>query len=414
MRAPICHLMFAMVLAAPLSAQVPERAVRRTIPIYRSFSGALSAGTRDSLGTPSPKYWQLGTDYRIDASLDSATSVVSGHEVVTITNASDTALRLVVLRLYQNQFSANAVRDRVPNEITGGMTVTRVVANGQEVDLSRRASQWNSTTVVDVPFVAPIAAGGTGTLEVDWSFRVPDVPTGSRGDRMGRWGTQLYQVAQWYPQVAVYDDLRGWDREPYLGNGEFYNNFGSFDVRLDLPGGWLVGATGVLANPDSVLTPMVRDRLAHVTESDSQVSIVGADDRGPGKATAAAGRLVWHFTADSVADFAWATSREFVWDATRATIPGKGPIPIYLFYLPETRQLQGDRRLRPARPGVLFEALDALCVPGLYPGRWSGGRDGIPFAHHERPGLRGHRSRDRPPVVADDGGRQRDRVRLDG
>jgi hypothetical protein len=166
-------------------------------------------------------------------------------------------------------------------------------------------------------------------------FKVPKVPEVVRVDRMGCWGTRLFQIAQWYPQIAVYDDLRGWNTDPYLGDAEFFNNFGSFDVKLDVPAGWLIGATGVLQNAQEVLTQKVRQRLARATASDSQIVIVGPDDRGAGKATAAGDRLVWHFTADSVADFAWATSNEFVWDATRATIPGKGPIPINILYLPE-------------------------------------------------------------------------------
>src|SRR5918995_1576590 len=91
-------------------------------------------------------------------------------------------------------------------------------------------------------------------------FRVP-LAEGERGLRMGRWADSLYQVAQWYPRVAVYDDLRGWDTEPYLGASEFYNNYGSFDVRIDVPAGWIVGATGVLQNGDAVLTPAARTRL---------------------------------------------------------------------------------------------------------------------------------------------------------
>jgi hypothetical protein len=151
---------------------------------------------------------------------------------------------------------------------------------------------------------------------------------------MGRFADSLYQVAQWYPRVAVYDDYKGWDTEQYLGSAEFYNNFGRFDVTYDVPAGWLVGSTGVLQNPDEVLTPDARDRLAKVLDSDDQVHIVDPGTVGPGKSTAAGDRLQWHFVADSVADVAWATSRNYVWDATRADIPGKGYIPVYLFYQP--------------------------------------------------------------------------------
>ena len=178
-----------------------------------------------------------------------------------------------------------------------------------------------------------IPAGSQATLEATWSFEVPAVPAG-RGERMGRWADTLFQVAQWYPRVAVFDDLRGWDTEPYLGQSEFFNNFGHFDVSLDVPAGWLVGATGVLQNPEAVLTATARERLGHVLESDSLRTIVGGDEQGPGRATAPGDRLTWHFVADSVADFAWATARHYVWDATRATIPGKGPVPVNVLYLP--------------------------------------------------------------------------------
>jgi hypothetical protein len=159
-----------------------------------------------------------------------------------------------------------------------------------------------------------------------------------------RWADTLYQLTQWYPRVAKYDDLRagGWDTEPYLGPSEFYNNFGRFDVRIDVPAGWLVGATGVLQNPDQVLTPTARERLTRVLRSDSTITIVGPDDVGPGRSTAPGNRLVWHFVADSVNDFAWASAAKYTWHATRATIPGKGPVPLHMFYLPGNARLFTD------------------------------------------------------------------------
>jgi len=150
-----------------------------------------------------------------------------------------------------------------------------------------------------------------------------------------RWEDRLFQPTQWYPRVAMYDDLRGWDTQPYLGPAEFYNNFGRFDVRIDVPGGWIVSGTGVLQNPEEVLTQTARDRLSHVLDSDDDIIIVGDDERGPGQATAPGSSLVWHFVAEEVNDFAWATSADFTWKATRATIPEKGPVPIHMVYLPE-------------------------------------------------------------------------------
>jgi hypothetical protein len=339
--------------AAQSHPAYPERAVRRDIPMTGMIQRAFAAGTRDSSGRPGPRYWQLWTDYTISARLDPATGVVTGHERVVVQNPSDSAMRSIVLRLDQNFYAPTAARARDLDDsvhLTNGMQVTALSVNGQAVDLNppplvrrfgaptraRTLAAYNlNTTSATVALPDPVPAHGSFTLEADWHFAVPKVD-GGYGIRMGAWGDTLFQVAQWYPRVAVFDDLRGggWDTEEYLGSAEFYNNFGHFDVRVDVPAGWLVGATGVLQNPDEVLTPAVRERLSHALESDSALHVVGTDDFGPGKATAAGDRLVWHFVADTVGDFAWATSDRYVWDATRATIPGRGAVPVDMLYLP--------------------------------------------------------------------------------
>lgn len=356
-------VLLAVVLPAGLAAQRPARSIRWTIPVTRAFQAGLAAGTRDSLGTPGPRYWQLRTDYTIDASLDPATGRVTGREAVTISNPSDSTLRFLVLRLYQNLFAPDVERAETVPGLTDGIAVTKLVVNGRSVNVDSLRPAWSHTTVVRVPLAAPIPAHGTAAMEAEWSFTVPDVPLGERGERMGAWGHRLFQVAQWYPQVAVYDDLRGWNTDPYLGTSEFFNNFGSFDVRLTLPAGWLIGATGTLVNADSVLTPMVRERLGRATAGDSQIVIVGPDERGAGKATLSGDRLTWHFRADSVADFAWATSNDFVWDATRATIPGRGAIPIDILYLPE----HAEYRKTGAYARHALEFYSRLWMPYAFP-----------------------------------------------
>jgi len=333
------------------TASLPERAVRRDIPLTNSIRRAFAAGTRDSTGRPGRNYWQLWMDYRINARLDPVTSTVTGREIATIHNNSDSTIESVVLRLDQNLFAPKTPRLSSPNEITEGMILTKLVLNGRSLNVndtsrapipgsSRRAAALatvlRQTTSVRIQLPTPIAPRGTGTVEAEWSFRVPEAAVGQRGDRMGRWADTLYQVASWYPRVAVYDDLRqgGWDNEPYLGPSEFYNNFGRFDVSIDVPAGWIVGATGVLQNPGDVLTPTTRERLSHVLESDSVRTIVSAAEQGAGKSTAAGDRLVWRFVADTANDFAWATAKQYVWQATRATIPGKGAVPIHILHLP--------------------------------------------------------------------------------
>jgi hypothetical protein len=326
------------------------RAIRRDIPLTNMIRRAFAAGTRDSTGRPGRNYWQLWMSYTIRARLDPDSGVISGHEVAVVHNTSDSAMWSIQLRLDQNIFAPNVPRAETVPEITDGMQVSRLTVNGDSVDLSppsfrgrrggptgqtRLAAYGMTQTSARIALPNPVAAHDSATLEVDWSFRVP-AAEGARGLRMGRWADSLYQVAQWYPRVAVFDDLRagGWDTDPYLGSSEFYNNFGRFDVTIDVPAGWIVGATGVLQNPQAVLTPPARERLSHVLESDSVRPIVAATERGPGTSTAPGDRLLWHFVADTAGDFAWATSNQFVWDATRATIPGGGCIPVNILYLP--------------------------------------------------------------------------------
>jgi hypothetical protein len=345
--------------AANASAQtqnrLPERAVRRDIPMTNAIRRAMAAGARDSTGRPGRNYWQLRVDYNIRARLDPSTSRITGSETVTIHNTSPDTLRSITLRLDPNIFLGNTPQAAswVPGEVTDGMVITRVSVNGAAVNLNPPpggrgappptqpfAAGFN-TTNARVMLISPILPRATATLEIDWNHKVPGGP--GVGHRMWqRWADTLYQPTQWYPRVAVYDDLRGWDSELYLGPSEFYNNFGRFDVRIDVPAGWLVSGTGLLQNPQEVLTQTARQRLSGVLQTDSVTTIVGPDEVGPGQATAAGDRLVWHLVADSVNDFAWATAKKFVWQALRATIPGKGPVPIHMVYLPGRAQLFAD------------------------------------------------------------------------
>jgi hypothetical protein len=380
---------FALFLAAAVvalpelaSAQVvpPERAIRRDLPLTDMIRRAHAAGTRDSTGRPGRHYWQFRVDYTIETRLDPATSRVSGRETVVIHNTSPTPMGAIQLRLDQNVFSPTAQRLRPMPDITDGMPVTRITVNGEPVNLDPPAPSRGRNappppvtlsaydldqTSARITLPTPIPPRATATLEIDWNFEVPHA-TGARGLRMGRWADSLYQVAQWYPRVAVFDDLRedGWDTDPYLGSSEFYNNYGRFDVTIDVPAGWIVGATGVLQNPEAVLSPTTRQRLARVLASDSTRTIVAAGESGSGRATAAGDRLRWRFVADTVNDFAWGASSRFVWDATRATIPGRGPIPVHLLYLP------GNAEEYVASAPVVRHALEfysGLWMPYAYP-----------------------------------------------
>jgi hypothetical protein len=341
-------------ILAQISAEEP-RVVRRDVPLTNSIRRAFAAGTRDASGRPGPNYWQLQTDYTINVRLDPSRQTLTGTESITLRNNSPQALSSIALRLDHNIFRALAPRAApwVPAEVTDGMVVTRIAVNGETMPpLALPARGFGppqgpgvinlDQTLAFITLSTPIAPKTSATIDIAWSTKLPGGPNGRNHRMTQRFDDTLFQPTQWYPRIAKYDDLRGWDNNLYLGPSEFYNNFGRFDVRIDVPGGWIVSGTGVLQNPREVLTARARERLSRVLESDNVITIVGDDEAGPGQATAPGDRLTWRFVADMVNDFAWATARKYTWRATRATIPGKGPVPIYMYHLPERARLYNN------------------------------------------------------------------------
>jgi len=324
--------MKALMLAALVA--VPQA---DTLPVPDAFARAVAAGTRTHTGRPGPNYWANSADYRIETSINPATARVEGRETITVHNHSPDVLQQVALNLDQNVFAPGNPRNRTA-PITGGFDLRRVSIQGVRVtEMPAISRAIGSTSVVfDLPEEVP--PGGTFRMSVEWSFEVPEATF-----RMGREGHEVFYLGQWYPQVAVYDDLGGWKRDPYLGDGEFYLDYGNFDVAITTPEQWLVSATGVLQNAEDVLTPTARERLRAITP-EGVTAIVTADDLARGHATATApdgadGTLTWHFTAQNVRDFAWGTSNRYVWDATVASYRGADGEPqttdIHALYRPD-------------------------------------------------------------------------------
>jgi hypothetical protein len=212
------------------------------------------------------------------------------------------------------------MRNRVV-PITEGVELHRVAVNGRELRPRARAGDTSgyavNGTILTIPLPEPLPAGGSVELEFAWSFTVPSLGA----PRMGQDG-EVFYLGYWYPQLAVFDDVNGWQTDPYMTNGEFYMGYADYEVALTVPEGWLVAATGTLQNPEQVLAPAVRERLDRARRSGDVVRVVTPEDRGAGRATArgTSGKLTWRFRAENVRDFAWGASREYVWDATHAIV----------------------------------------------------------------------------------------------
>ena len=293
-----------------------------------AFTRAVGRGTRTRTGQPGPRYWQQYARYQLSASLDTATRALVGSGNIRYYNRSPDALKRVALHLYQNLYAPAAQRNRVV-AVTNGVHIARLAANGARLAALPTTDTTNvgyrvDGTIAWLNLPTPLAAGDSIELHVQWSFVVPPL---AASPRMGGDG-EVFHLAYWYPQVAVYDDVSGWQTDQYMGTGEFYMGYADYDVSLRLPAGWLVVATGDLVNPAEVLSPAVRGRLDRLRSSrgavDSGIVHIVADaERGPGRATVPGGTdrtLNWRFAANRVRDFAWTASSHYVWDAARVSV----------------------------------------------------------------------------------------------
>lgn len=336
----------------------------RPYPPFESaaFQRAVARGTRTRSGRPGPAYWQQRASYRLAATLDSATDELAGEGTVGYRNQSPDTLRVVWFHLYQNLFAPGEPRNRA-TPVTGGLRLSRVTVGG--LALSATAADTTVGYRIDgtrmrVQLPAPLPPGGSAEFGFAWSFRV--APDGApRGGEDG----EVFFLSYWYPQVAVYDDLSGWQTDAYLGNAEFYMGYADYDVALSVPAGWLVAATGELENPEEVLSPAVRARLARAAMEREPVHVVSEADRGPGRATAlgTGGRLTWRYTARDVRDFAFGVSPHYLWDATAAVVVAADraqvradapPLMIHAFYRPGRRAWAWDQAARYARHSIEF------------------------------------------------------------
>jgi hypothetical protein len=251
--------------------------------------------------------------YRLTARLDPRSAQLAGEGTIRYHNRSPDTLRRVAVQLLQNLFTADAPKnENVP--LTGGMRLERVTVDGRELARGGDGGYDIQGTIGWIPLSRPLPPGDSVELGFLWGFRVPP----ASAPRMGQDG-EVFFIAQWYPVMAVYDDANGWQTDPYLGNGEFYYEYGDYDVTLTLPSGWLVTATGELRNPREVLTDSALARLERTRTDTGVVHIVWRRD-GERTRADADGLLEWRYVARNVRDFAWGTSNRWLWDATRAAV----------------------------------------------------------------------------------------------
>ena len=347
------------------TAYAAARPIPDPVPLPPAFQRAVEAGTRTTTGAPGPTYWANTARYALDATLDPTTRRLTGRVAIRYHNASPDDLRQLVLHLRQNVYAAGVVRNRTV-DVTGGMTVANVTLDGRTLPqgegprTTAAAYRLAGTRLVLQPS-SPIASGDTARVAMDFAFTVPE-----NTFRQGTDG-EVFYLGYWYPQMAVYDDVDGWVAEPYMGNGEFYMGYADYDVRLTVPGGWLVAGTGTLQNAGDVLSDTVRARLAEAAATKETVAVVRPGERAMagGQPTAPGDSLTWHFRAEQVRDVAFGTSDRYVWDATSADTGDEddGTARIHALYRPGTAAWERAA----AFAQFSIEHLSELVMPYPYP-----------------------------------------------
>ncbi len=308
----------------------PAPAVGEATTLFSPLAWPAPNTVRGPSGVPGPDYWQQKVDYTIDATLDEESRTITAKGTITYTNNSPDTLDFLWLHLEQNLYKRDSLGTLSTEPGTrfgfrgfsGGIENVTISTQGKD---GKALEVHVYDTVARVELPAPLRGkGGTITLDMQWSFKVP--PFGA--DRMGIEEVKdgvIFQIAQWFPAAAVYDDVYGWNTLPYLGQGEFYTNIGNFDIRLTVPRSHIVACSGVLQNPLETLPDVLIDRLVQARESDKPVTIIGKDEVGtPATRPAGEGAITWHFKADSVRTVAWASSKAFLWDG--CTLKDVGPL----------------------------------------------------------------------------------------
>lgn len=287
---------------------------------------------RTASGAPGERYWQQRADYKIKATLDEENRRVTGSETITYANHSPDTLRYIWIQLDQNRFRDDSTA-RLTETVSGKDQVHySAIARKQYFDSIEHGIELSSVTdaegnplaytIVDtmmrIDLPSPLQPGGINTFKIDWSFNIVDnrKAWGRNGYELFEESeTYIYFLAQWFPRLAAYTDYAGWQNKQFLGRGEFALEFGDYELELTVPSDHIVSSTGELQNPDAVLTNKQKRRLRESRTADKPVFIVTPEEALANEKERAQGTKTWKFKAENVRDFAWASSRKFIWDA---------------------------------------------------------------------------------------------------
>jgi hypothetical protein len=296
---------------------------------------------RTASGAPGPKYWQQRCDYDIKATLDEKNLVLKGSQTVTYYNNSPDVLTYLWLQLDENEHSSvNNANYQTSNGMPSVATAQQLLnmknqnednGYGHKISkltdaMGKRLQYTINKTMMRVELPLPLKPGQRFVFNCDWSYKIPDrMSMGGRGgyEYFPEEDNYLFTIAQWYPRLAVYSDFQGWQNHQFTGRGEFALTFGNFKVQMTVPADHMVGSTGECLNYAQVLTPTQLSRWQKAQTAKDIVEVVTLAEAKAAEKQKKTGTKTWIYKADNVRDFAWTSSRKYVWDAMPVTIEGK-------------------------------------------------------------------------------------------
>ena len=333
---------------------------------------------RTASGAPGKDYWQQRADYKIELTLDDLKQQIEGTEAITYFNQSPDPLDYLWLQLDQNfraqdsetplvteYFMKDSVSAKelftIQNNFDGGFRIDKVLD-----EAGQPLAYFINKTMMRINLEQPLLPGAQMTFQVDWHYKINDRM--SLGGRSGyeyfpKDDNYSYTIAQFYPRMAVYDDVEGWQNKQFLGRGEFALSFGNFEVAMTVPEDFIVGATGTLQNPKDVLTSKEQLRFEKAKHSfEDPVIIVTQEEAIQKEDHKKRGKATWTFKADSVRDFAFAASRKYIWDAMAVDLNGKKSLAMS-YYPKEGNPLWESHSTRTVRQTLITYSRHTIDYP---------------------------------------------------
>ncbi len=341
----ITLVLFSCMIALPLFSQ-------NYAWIPNEVHNAFKNGTRTVNGMPGKNYWQNHADYIIHANLITDKSTLEGTETITYYNNSPDTLNMLYIRLYQDFYKKGESRSWTisPADITDGVEILDFKINGKKSKLPTGFGRYFFGTNRPLHLIDKLFPGDTIHLYFHWKFHVPEITK----NRMGNYGKGRFYIAYWYPQIAVYDDISGWDRIEFNGIVEFYNDFNNYNVNITVPKGYAVWATGHLENKNEVYTPGIIRRINKAEKSDKIIHIITQNDWEKHNVLKSKNNNTWHFSANNISDFSFAAMPRYNWDASSVMVDSSSRRRVFVDAIYPDSTNSFDKAAIYARKSIIF------------------------------------------------------------